>query len=85
VNRLQLLSGLLWLVRPGSVVVVELEAASSFVETPLVRLEHAEQTSSWFRWTHVTLHGVALIAECAGMRLRDLVRRRPLLRDADHG
>ncbi len=70
-DPLRLLRRLVALLNPVGVVVAELDAASSRVEMPLVRLEHDELTSHWFRWAHVTSHGLALIAERAGMRVTE--------------
>jgi len=66
-----LLARLAGLLRPGGLVLVELEAPGGPSGRTVIRLEAGDAVSDWFAWAHVGRDEIELHATAAGLVLRD--------------
>jgi SAM-dependent methyltransferase len=66
-----LLTRLARLLRPGGVVLAELDAYERPSGPTRIRLEDGELVSDWFRWAHVGTDAIAGHATAAGLEVRE--------------
>jgi SAM-dependent methyltransferase len=67
-----LLARLARLLRPGGVVLVELDAAGAPNGSTWIRLEAGDAVSDWFRWAHVGVDAIGEHADAAGLAVREI-------------